>query len=629
MSVITRQIWITRRQRIQPIEIVQGSQVGIEIQLMDYDIPRGASVKAYAQGKNAKAIYKAGCTVSGNTVSMVPESGFFVPGANKLQIEINGIIIPFSITVNCEPRICEGGEASTPEAVKSLVERAEQAAQEAKDYSRATVYCWGDSLTQGIGGNVNGWHLMSYPQMLSQRVNAVNLGIMSDDVPTIQARQGSDPVVLPGFTLPASASQKVAIGSVDDGLPTRSGKIAKLLRYGDAGLNPCYVDGVKCYLSRDYKANTIKGTTFYIRRAEDGDEVDIPYGTELETFAARHYQGNGIHIFWMGANGGYGTSANGLEFEGYIKRLQECVNFAGVESYFIVYARERKGYTNDEESEIQQLIDGFGPEHVIRLVPALVERGLLYAETNLWDGTLINGVPGVLDSGDGCHYSFYGYQAIAGIIWEYIAPCVSKNTAGAVPAPEAPTGDDFGTWAYKLRKPRILTASSSGLTTTFQPFREPGQQWTIAVKFKDFAPAAEGENAVILWAEANTETVHARCSVYIESGHTATEPMCMLGNGGFRVDPTGFTLSEDGYHYLTVVRNAGQWGVWMDGNWMYGAMLGYDIGDITSSDQLVLGQFNKTWKTTGRIEDVRIYNAAFDDDTVKRLYATMQADNTQ
>ena len=29
-----------------------------------------------------------------------------------------------------------------------------------------TVYCWGDSLTQGIGGNVNGWHLISYPGVL-------------------------------------------------------------------------------------------------------------------------------------------------------------------------------------------------------------------------------------------------------------------------------------------------------------------------------------------------------------------------------------------------------------------------------------------------------------------------------
>ncbi len=489
-----------------------------------------------------------------------------------------------------------------------------------------TVYCWGDSLTQGIGGNVNGWHLMSYPQMLSQRVKTVNLGIMSDDVPTIQARQGSDPVVLPGFTLPASAGQKVAIGGVDDGLPTRSGKIAKLLRYGDAGLNPCYVGGIKCYLSRDFKSDTAAGTTFYIRRAEDGEAVDIPAGTELETFAARHYRGNGIHIFWMGANGGYGTSEKGLEFAGYLTRLKQCVDFAGVQTYFIVYARERRGYAVDEAGEIRQLIDTFGSRHVILLLPALAERGLLYAETNLWDGELVNGVPRVLDSGDGCHYSFYGYQAIAGVIWEHVAPYVFQNTHAAELLPDEPTGDEIGQWAYKLRKPKVLTASDSGIITTFQPFRTARQQWTVTVKYKaDIRSAAAGDSAALMWAEAKHEDALIRASAYIEAGYTCTEPMCLLGSGGFRIDPTGFTLSEDGCHYLTVVRSAGQWGAWLDGNWMYGSWLNYDIGDATGQESLVIGAMtNGAWKAVGEIADVRIYDQALDDAAVKRLYQLMK-----
>ncbi len=148
MSVITRQIWITRRMRIQPIEIVQGSQIGIELQMMDYDVPTGASAKAYAQGIHAKAIYKADCTVSGNTVSMVPESGFFVPGANKLQIEINGIIIPFSLEVNCEPRISDAGDPATPEKVTPLVERAETAALAAEQSQKAV-----EDLRTGLEAN--------------------------------------------------------------------------------------------------------------------------------------------------------------------------------------------------------------------------------------------------------------------------------------------------------------------------------------------------------------------------------------------------------------------------------------------------------------------------------------------
>jgi len=528
--------------------------------------------------------------------------------------------------------------APTPTETEQLLTLTAQACQQSRQAmelcqgledartQQNTVYCWGDSLTQGIGGNVNGWHLMSYPQVLSQRVKTVNLGIMSDDVPTIQARQGSDPVALPGFTLPASADQKVAIGSVDDGLPTRSGKIAKLLRYGDAGLNPCYVGGVKCYLSRDYKSDTAAGTTFYLRRAEDGEEVQVPAGTELETFAARHYRGNGIHIFWMGANGGYGTSEKGLEFGGYLTRLKQCVDFCGVQTWFIVYARERKGYTTDEEGEIRQLIDTFGSRHVIVLLPALAERGLLYAETNLWDGKLVNGVPRVLDSGDGCHYSFYGYQAIAGIIWEHVAPLVFQNNHASEPVPDEPTGDEIGQWAYKLRAPRVLTASDSGILTTFQPFRTAGQQWTVTVKYRDdLTSAAAGDNAALMWAETKQGDTLIRASAYLDAGHSVTEPMCLLGTGGFRIDPAEFTLSVDGYHYLTVVRDAGRWGAWLDGSWMYGTWLDYDIGDAAGQEPLVIGALtNGAWRAVGEIADVRIYDQALDDAAVKRLYQLMQ-----
>ncbi len=132
MSVITRQIWITRRMRIQPIEIVQGSQIGIELQMMDYDVPTGASVKAYARGRCTADTYKADCTISGNTVSFTPPDGFFIPGQNRLQIEINGTIIPFSIEVSCESRISDAGDPATPEKVTPLVERAEAAASAAE-----------------------------------------------------------------------------------------------------------------------------------------------------------------------------------------------------------------------------------------------------------------------------------------------------------------------------------------------------------------------------------------------------------------------------------------------------------------------------------------------------------------
>ncbi len=497
----------------------------------------------------------------------------------------------------------------------------------ASDSRQTTVYCWGDSLTQGMGGSISGWHLISYPQIIGQRVRTVNLGVMGEDVPTIQARQGSDPVVLPGFTLPASASQKVAVGTMDEGLPTRSGKRARLLRFGDAGVNPCWVGGVRCFLSRDYRDGTVDGTTYYLRRAEDGEAVEIPGGAELETFAALHYRGRGIHIFWMGANGGYGTSENGLEFAGLLTRLKQCVDFAGVQKYFIIYARERRGYAG-EAQEIEQLMDTFGAEHVINLLPSLSERGLLYAETGTWDGELMNGVPRLLDAGDGLHYSFYGYQAVAGIIWERLAPYLYESTGAQTPEPEPapePTGDEIGAWAYKLRKPKVLAEGHSGYTIPFQPYRTAQQQWTIAIKYReDIKPAAASENMTLLWMDAKTLDPAGRCCLYIEPDHSSTVPMCLLGSGGFRIESADFTLSDDGFHYVTLVRDGSQWGAWMDGNWMYGSWLYYDVGDLTSQEVLTLGAMDGVCKTLGEISDLRIYDQALDDAAVRQLYQLMK-----
>jgi len=132
MSVIHRDIYVTRHQRIQPIDIVRGSQVGIELQLMDYEVQSGATAKAYARGRYAPDTYVSNCTISGETVSFIPQDGFFIPGPNRLQIEINGVIIPFLIDVNCEIRISDSGDPTTPEQVTPLVERAETAAREAE-----------------------------------------------------------------------------------------------------------------------------------------------------------------------------------------------------------------------------------------------------------------------------------------------------------------------------------------------------------------------------------------------------------------------------------------------------------------------------------------------------------------
>lgn len=494
--------------------------------------------------------------------------------------------------------------------------------------SAKTVYCWGDSLTQGIGGNVNGWHLVSYPQVLAERCNAVNLGILSDDVPTIQARQGSLKILLPACTIPASAAEYVEIGDVADGLPLEDGTTAYLLKYGDAGLNPCYVNDVPCVLFRSYKSDTVEGTRFRLRRLEDGDAVTVTKNTVLVPYSAKHYKG-GIHIFWMGANGGYGNktdSGTDLAFADYVARLKACVKASEAEDYLIIYARERVGYTQDEAGEKKILAQTFAG-HFIDLVPQLCDRGLLYAETSLWDGTLKNGVPAVLDNGDGCHYSFYGYKAIAGIVWEYLCPKLAKSTADDLPA----DGDSFGTWAYKLPAPMDVTASTLPINTGFAPFGAQTGDFTVAVRFARSAQPNNGAIRVLWmqdWYKVDDQNKALALCVYNNADGFAMPKFYILeAGGGFLIDPDGMsiTLPEDTFHTIIIARNGSKYYNYIDGTLIYGAPLDYTADGRTSAATLMLcGGSASENNFIGELRDARIYNKYLDADQCQALYQAMK-----
>lgn len=483
------------------------------------------------------------------------------------------------------------------------------------------VYCWGDSLTQGIGGNANGWHLISYPSVLAERCNAVNLGILSDNVPTIMARIGADPVVLNECVIPASSSESVIVGNTTDGLLLESGRVAKLLKYGDCGVNPCYVNDIPCILFRDYAEDTTDDLSIRLRRLEDGEAITVSSGTKLVTFGAKHYRGNGLHIFWMGANGGYGTDEahSNLAFSDYLEQLQKCVDYVSPADYLIVYARERKGYAVDEETEIAELQSQFSG-HVINLVPQLRDRGLLYGETANWDGELTNGVPSTLDSGDGCHFSFYGYMAIGKIIWEYVAKRLKSSneddSGDNTDTPETPaeTGDALGVWAYKLKVPKVFTTGSAPINTGFEPFAEGKDQWTIAVKYVDGIEALDDTQwGTLLFCEVET----SKTQLKVATLNTSTEfPECsvMCNAGGFGINTTdmSLTLYDSGYHTFIVTKNGDNYTFYVDNNKIYGNSLTYPQAG-TSSDTLYVGGWPSGWgMLKGTIEDVRIYDICLD-----------------
>ena len=125
-------VYLFRQTRVPPIKIARNSKLKITIETMDYTIPKNAKASAFAKGAFSGKVYTQSCTVDGNRISFIPEPGFFAPGLNSLQYEINNGVIPLAIDVSCELSLPDGGEASEPEQVLPLVQRAENAARAAE-----------------------------------------------------------------------------------------------------------------------------------------------------------------------------------------------------------------------------------------------------------------------------------------------------------------------------------------------------------------------------------------------------------------------------------------------------------------------------------------------------------------
>lgn len=140
-EAISRTLYLFAPRRMAPVQLVENSLVPIEMTLVDYTIPTGATVKAYARGESSGTTYVATCTVTGNVVRLVPPAMFFAPGNNYLQIEINETMIPLALLVQCQEQLSnQQNDTSTPETVKPLVVQAQEILAECKQVSVKTPY---------------------------------------------------------------------------------------------------------------------------------------------------------------------------------------------------------------------------------------------------------------------------------------------------------------------------------------------------------------------------------------------------------------------------------------------------------------------------------------------------------
>lgn len=135
--MIARDIYVTERRRVEPISVVYGSdKVGITLNIKDFTIPAGSTAVSMAAGKQAGTTFQNPCTIDGNAITFYPAVGFFSPGWNALQVRVSasgGTILSFQLDAICDADISEGQNPATPEAVRPLVARAEEAAEAAEN----------------------------------------------------------------------------------------------------------------------------------------------------------------------------------------------------------------------------------------------------------------------------------------------------------------------------------------------------------------------------------------------------------------------------------------------------------------------------------------------------------------
>lgn len=417
------------------------------------------------------------------------------------------------------PSAAEGGDDPLPPALltqellgrmDAMEKKLDAAAPQPVNAPR--VYCWGDSLTQGEGSNIKltdgvfrAFNLHPYTAELTD-FRAVNLGCQGEDVITIMARQGADPMVLGGFTIPADCTP-VPVGTVSQGIPTASGAVARPLKPMEAGINPCTLSGVRGTLHRGTTRND-SDDNYYFTRLTPGSAVEVPAGIPLETFAMANYR-NGLAVIWMGANGGHSGAAD------FCAKVKKMVAYGGYSDYLVLLSREFRDDAAD--SVAAALTDGEGKCHVLNLYRQLPLHGLTLANMShsyfdtsgyaqgdailekapiLCACTMENGSPKF----EALHFSAYGYRAIGKLVAAWLTQ--STPAAGDTPARppeesiyEENVTDAYGKMLWRLKKP-LTSTGSRVVDTRWAPY-DREKDWTLAVKIRDGMGGSENYNSIL------------------------------------------------------------------------------------------------------------------------------------
>jgi len=269
------------------------------------------------------------------------------------------------------------------------------------------IVAWGDSLTEGGGGNG-----VTFPNVLQGLISeskldipVENMGVAGEDTNTILGRVESVPFVVGSFTIPEDTSE------VEIWLTSSNGNAVWPLRQGDK-MNPVIINGVEGTIRIEQDSVDSADFTYYFQRTSAGESVEVEEETVVETIGSSSFD-NYIPIIFIGTNGGYDDE------EDLITQINTIRDMGKYNEKYIVL-----GLTtgNAESNEyLESLMEEEFGERYINLREYLVENGLELAgleatEADL-DAISEGSIPPSLLS-DEVQFNAQGYTIIGQAIYE-------------------------------------------------------------------------------------------------------------------------------------------------------------------------------------------------------------------